>query len=57
MAAVDFVAATPFDTLKGTVQEDEGYWASDIATRASSPGFGLNVDDDLRRSFPFFLEI
>ncbi len=57
MAAVDSTTAMTFDTAKGTLQEDEGYWASAIAAPASSAGFGLDVDYDLRRSYPFFLEI
>ena len=56
MAAVDSDAST----ISQTVQENNGRWTSDATTPASSPdysGFGLSEDDDLSRTFPFFLEI
>jgi hypothetical protein len=55
MAAADSDASTISNTCMDTlaVQEVEGQWTSD----AHYPGFGLNEDDDLSRSFPFFLKL
>jgi hypothetical protein len=51
VAAVDSNSTWLFDR----VQEDNCYWASAIAAPASLAGMALDEEDDLRRSFPFFL--
>jgi hypothetical protein len=47
----------PVDRCDGTVKVDEGYMTSRIASPASSAGLELDGEDDLNRSFPFFLDV
>jgi hypothetical protein len=61
MAAVNSNSALPIHPVNGcdgTVKVGEGYMTSGIASRASSAGLELDEEEeDLHRSFPFFLEV
>jgi hypothetical protein len=46
----------PVDRCKGTLQE-KIFWKSSITTYASSAGLEPDDEADLRRTFPFFLDV